>query len=200
MDDGFVRVPNAVIDDLSREEIAAWVWLMRTRDYQTNEPTLSVRKLSGFMGWSQSRAQRFLRKFKLQIIRTGSEPEVNRERTGSEPHIKKQETIDKKKETTTTAFVLPEWIPKPSWDAWMEVRKRKKCAQTPRGLGFAISQLEILRDAGYQPGDILDQATMQEWKGIKAEWILKDRQQGQPQKPKGSNVPFFTEEPDDIQF
>ena len=57
---GEVRIPNDVVDDLGYgEELAAWVWLERKRDYDTNLSQITVRKLSQITGWSRSKAGRF---------------------------------------------------------------------------------------------------------------------------------------------
>ncbi len=61
---GEVRIPNDVVDDLGYgEELSAWVWLERTRDYETNQPLISVRKLAQITGWSRSKAGRFHKEY-----------------------------------------------------------------------------------------------------------------------------------------
>ena len=61
---GEVRVPNDIVDDLGYgDELAAWVWLARTRNYDTNMPTIGVRELTRLTGWSYGKTHRFLAKF-----------------------------------------------------------------------------------------------------------------------------------------
>ena len=49
------------------------------------------------------------------------------------------------KNKATSAFVLPEWVPREQWDAYMEVRKLKKHPRTDHALGLLIGKLEKFR-------------------------------------------------------
>jgi len=64
------------------------------------------------------------------------------------------------------SFVLPSWVPSEAWDAYMEVRKNIKCANTPRALQALVKRLEELRDAGHNPSAVLEQSTVGSWKSL----------------------------------
>ena len=93
----------------------------------------------------------------------------NREETetvsGNNPH---QNQIPEPEETTTTpeAFVLPEWLPKEQWKAWLEVRKKSRVPNTPRALKLAICELERLKSLGHDPATVLDQSTLKGWRSV----------------------------------
>ena len=210
MDDGFVKVPNAVIDEMGcGEELTAWVWLMRTRDYETGVSQVTVRQLARLMNWNRDKAHKFLRKFNTDKTLTkpgqntdktltnyqppeptaGQSPDAITDKTLTEPRQNTdtyQETRDKKKNyktTTTTTFRLPDSISPESWDAWMAIRAKKGGADSDHAKMLLLKRLE--RDApalGWTLQQCVDEAVERKWIGFKAEWILKDRQQGQPQK------------------
>lgn len=64
-------------------------------------------------------------------------------------------------------FVLPEEIPTETWDAYMEVRKKKKAAQTPYALNLVIKKLVRIRDeCGDDPVDVLDKSITSGWSDV----------------------------------
>jgi hypothetical protein len=72
-------------------------------------------------------------------------------------------------------IIIPDWIPKAAWDGWTEMRKLKHSAPSPRALELAIGVLEKLRAKGHDPGEVLDQSTLNGWKGL---FPIKDTQNG----------------------
>jgi hypothetical protein len=60
--------------------------------------------------------------------------------------------------------ILPDWLPKEQWKAWLDVRKKIKAPNTPRALKLALAELERLKSQGYAPAAVLDQATVKGWK------------------------------------
>lgn len=64
------------------------------------------------------------------------------------------------------AVALPDWVPKESWEGWIEVRTKKKIPNTPRALKLAIITLSTLKAAGYDPRVVLDTATVRGWRGL----------------------------------
>lgn len=71
-----------------------------------------------------------------------------------------------KKQTPVAPLALPEWLPVESWEAWLEVRTKKKVPNTQRALAIAIGELDKLRQQGQDPAAILEQATLKGWRGI----------------------------------
>lgn len=63
-------------------------------------------------------------------------------------------------------LALPTWLPEDPWNAWLEVRTKKKVPNTKRALELAIGELEKLRDKGFDPRIVLENATLKGWRGI----------------------------------
>lgn len=74
------------------------------------------------------------------------------------------------KDTITKAkareFILPEWIKKETWDAYREMRQRKRAPLTDRASVLIIRELEKLKAKGHEPEDVLDQSIMKSWAGV----------------------------------
>jgi phage replication O-like protein O len=63
-------------------------------------------------------------------------------------------------------FLLPDWIPKESWDGFVDMRKEIKKSLTGRAVKLAINRLEELKAKGHDPGKVLDQSTYSKWQGL----------------------------------
>ena len=63
-------------------------------------------------------------------------------------------------------FVPPGWVPAEPWDAFVEMRRETGHKLTDRAKRLAIAELERLRDAGEDPGAVLDQSTLKAWRGL----------------------------------
>lgn len=68
-----------------------------------------------------------------------------------------------KKQSASKPFDLPDWIPTEVWSAFMEVRKRKRAANTTYALTLLVKSLEHWRSLGHDPTEIIN-------KSIKAGW------------------------------
>lgn len=73
---------------------------------------------------------------------------------------------DKKIKEEVKRYVPPEWVPAGPWSAWLEVRPKVKAPNTPRALELAVKRLAELRDAGHDPAQILETATLRGWRGL----------------------------------
>lgn len=62
-------------------------------------------------------------------------------------------------------IVLPDWVPKEEWDAFVLMRKKTGFPLTDDGVKLAIKKLDKLREDG-DPAEILNQSTMQNWRGL----------------------------------
>lgn len=81
-----------------------------------------------------------------------------------ERHIKKEE-----KEPPLPpkgVLVLPDWLPREQWEAYLDMRKSIKRPLTTHGLRLALAILSKLRDDGHDPTAILNQSTLNNWKGL----------------------------------
>ena len=63
-------------------------------------------------------------------------------------------------------FIPPDWVPSEAWKGWLEMRKKTKQVPTERALQLAVFELERLRERGHDPGDVLNQSTLSNWKGL----------------------------------
>jgi hypothetical protein len=61
---------------------------------------------------------------------------------------------------------LPDWLPVEPWNAFLEMRKKKRTALTAYAVKLAILNLEKLRAAGNDPKDVLNQSTMNGYQGL----------------------------------
>lgn len=77
--------------------------------------------------------------------------------TDTDKHIKKPKKI---------SSVLPEWIKKETWDAYREMRTRKRAPLTDRAATLIIKELEKLKLQGQSVEDVLNQSIMKSWTGV----------------------------------
>jgi len=63
-------------------------------------------------------------------------------------------------------FALPGWVPAEPWEAFVEMRRETGHKLTDRAKRLAVAELERLRDAGEDPGAVLDQSTLRAWRGL----------------------------------
>lgn len=68
--------------------------------------------------------------------------------------------------TPQAAFSLPDWVPSKQWNAWLEMRKKKRAAPTEHAKALAVAKLQSLREKGHDPGEVLDEAILRNWTGI----------------------------------
>ncbi|MBB76599.1 MAG: hypothetical protein CMJ75_19000 [Planctomycetaceae bacterium] len=69
---------------------------------------------------------------------------------------------------------LPDWLPEQPWNDWLEMRKHIGKTPTQAAMKIAIDRLATLRESGQDPGDVLNQSTMNNWVGVfplKADFI-----------------------------
>lgn len=64
------------------------------------------------------------------------------------------------------AFVLPDWIPIPVWEDWLDVRKKKRAVNTPHALRLAVDELEKLRQTGESPVGVINQSILRGYTGL----------------------------------
>ncbi len=75
--------------------------------------------------------------------------------------------------------ILPDWIDKETWAAYLEMRKAKRATPTARAVELIIKKLDELRNAGQDVKEILNQSIINNWTGI---FPLK-KQDSSGQKP-----------------
>jgi phage replication O-like protein O len=68
---------------------------------------------------------------------------------------------------TKDNYIRPEWISRESWEAFIEMRVRKKAPLTVKAADLIVKKLKKMRDGtGQDPNETLDESTMNEWKGV----------------------------------
>ena len=72
-----------------------------------------------------------------------------------------KDTIQKKEK-----FILPIWIDKDTWDAFLEMRKSKRAMPTDKAIQLLIKELEKLKGEGHDPNEVLNQSTMRNYTGV----------------------------------
>lgn len=90
-------------------------------------------------------------------------PEQNRADNRTEQN---QSRAEAEKAKGRSALVLPHWLPKENWEAFLDMRKRIRKAATDRAQQIAIRKLDELRASGFSPADVLDQSTLNSWTGL----------------------------------
>ena len=70
------------------------------------------------------------------------------------------------KETVDEPFVLPEWVDAKIWDAFLEMRKKKKATPTERAKKMVIEKLEEFMAKGYNPDEVIKMSIINDWKGV----------------------------------
>ena len=98
------------------------------------------------------------------------------------------ENIDQRVENISSKkTILPDFINKETWDAFLEMRKVKKAIPTAHAKALLIKELEKLKLAGDDPDEVLNQSIMNSWKGV---FSLKGGHHGtgyKPPKPEGAS-------------
>jgi len=72
----------------------------------------------------------------------------------------------KQKEAKRNIFLLPDWIKKDTWEAYREMRQRKRAPLTNRAATLIVKELEKLESQGNKPEDVLNQSIMKSWTGV----------------------------------
>lgn len=83
--------------------------------------------------------------------------------TDKDIRIKNKE--EDNKPTASDDFILPSWIPKETWTAYLEVRNKKRAAKTSYALNLIIKKLEKLKSE-FNPVDILNQSITGGWTDV----------------------------------
>jgi hypothetical protein len=73
-------------------------------------------------------------------------------------------------------FVLPDWIPKETWEAYLECRKKKRAAPTNYAFWLIINELEKIKSQyGHDPVKVLNKSITSGWTDV---YPLKDEGNG----------------------
>jgi hypothetical protein len=74
---------------------------------------------------------------------------------------------------------LPDWIPKPAWLGFIQMRATIRRPLTAYAARLVIQRLKGLANQGYQPGLVLEQSILHSWQGV---FPLKEQSNGSNEK------------------
>lgn len=91
-----------------------------------------------------------------------------------------EEAKGKNKQPAQSAFDLPDWLPEDAWLSFVDMRKKIKAPLTDAAVKLAIGELEKLMAKGHRPRAVLDQSTMNSWRGLFEVKAQQQRTNGHP--------------------
>lgn len=98
--------------------------------------------------------------------------------------VTKHQTPDtnkgKNKGAIPVAVDLPDWLPEDAWLSFVDMRKKIKAPLTDAAVKLAIGELEKLMAKGHRPRAVLDQSTMNSWRGLFEVKAHQQRTNGHP--------------------
>lgn len=83
-------------------------------------------------------------------------------------------------------YIVPEWIDKDTWEAFLEMRRKMKAAQTEFALSLIIKDLEKFKASGDDPNEVLQKSITNSWKGV---FPLKGGQHGAHRRSSTQLIP-----------
>lgn len=102
---------------------------------------------------------------------TGKQQTTNKQLTTTKEY-KKERIEEERKETPlppiapTPQLPLPDWLPLGEWEAFLEMRKKKKKYPTDRAKQMLIVKLDELRKANFDVQEVIEQSVMNSWSGF----------------------------------
>lgn len=117
---------------------------------------------------STGRVKQFRKRFKI-VSETPPDTDTDTE-----------QNIKKKAAPPARLFVLPDFIPGPAWDDFMEMRRKNRKPATEKAKALLASSLEKLMIGGDDPAEILNQSTLNGWTDI---YPLKHKGNGHAKRP-----------------
>ena len=185
------------------------IWLAQSRIITIDGDKFSFNK--DFDQWQVSRVRPFTPDKLTELVSlnlNGHYPELTETVSPNLP--KQEETTYQKGKLSTPELVLPkerlkkvlkkdiyivpEWIDKDTWEAFLEMRKKKKAIPTERAKQLLVQELEKLRTEGHDPMEVLNQSIMRNYTGV---FPVKGGQDG-THKQKPGKLPTHYRTPEEI--
>ena len=96
-----------------------------------------------------------------------SQSQGNASHSHSHSHSHISQSQSKTSKTKAQApFVLPDWVPRHQWDAWIEARVKARKAPTNFAMRLAVNKLVELEKEGHHPAAVLAQSAFNGWSGL----------------------------------
>lgn len=135
-------------------------------------------KVNTFLEWLETEQQIVQQKTKLSTLITiikFDEYNSKVQQTGQQKDNRSATEVQQKdtnkngkkgKNVKKEDIELPEWMPLEAWDGFVEMRIKLKSPLTKRATTLIINKLKKFKDENYDIGELLDTATMNNWKSI----------------------------------
>jgi len=148
------------IQDLTTKVVFKIIKSSIERDTQKYNKKCECNRINGLHGGRPKK-----QKVETETQQNPKEPNGLNEKPSEpkKPDIDKDKEIDK---DTKKEFFLPDWLLRESFDAFIEMRKKVKAPLTDKARDMLIGKLEEFRGKGYDPNLILNESTMNNWKGV----------------------------------
>jgi hypothetical protein len=65
-----------------------------------------------------------------------------------------------------TLLLLPDWVDKATWNAFLEIRKKKHAPDTDHALALIVRDLEMYKNHGDDPNKVLEESIKRGWTGV----------------------------------
>ncbi len=72
----------------------------------------------------------------------------------------------KQNKTKQNNNILPKWIDKETWEAFLDMRKKMHKSPTEKAKGLLIKDLAKLKGEGHNPNEVLNQSIMRSYTGV----------------------------------
>lgn len=133
-------------------------YFVRTDEGWVNERVL--REIELVNAKSQKARDSALARWQAKAMRTHSEGNATQDT------IPITQDTEHKKKATDVAFVLPDWIPLETWNAFLEMRKRIKKPATEFAKKLIVGKLEKFKAQGQDVVSILEKSITSGWQDV----------------------------------
>jgi hypothetical protein len=83
-----------------------------------------------------------------------------------EPPFQKPSTRKPREQQLPLETILPDWLSREDWNAWLAHRKAIKKPVTPEQIPSALAEMRRLHDEGYDVGDTIHLSIANGWQGL----------------------------------
>lgn len=83
-----------------------------------------------------------------------------------EPPFQKQSTRKPREQQLPLETILPDWMSREDWNAWLAHRKAIKRPVAPEQIPAALAEMKRLHEDGYDVGDTIQLSIANGWQGL----------------------------------
>jgi hypothetical protein len=96
----------------------------------------------------------------------GTPQEIQKKSTATVPNSTVPNSTNKKVKKESEVYSIPEWLDEELWDAFLEMRKKKKDPPTDYAKKLLIGDLRKIKESGKDPNEALKESIKRGWKGV----------------------------------